>query len=268
MISEFITQYPPQIAESLFQVAGSVETIARNEYNSHGRYPYASVDKFYELVQPEMVKAGILIQPVEMMAVESEVDGQIIITLRYAFRFIHRSGIVYFNPEEQKEIKIRWGGPQTYGAAQSYVHKFYLRGLFTIATGDPDADAEKPEHNDRPERDGRRTSRPAERRQERRDRDERDDRRPPARKGDDAEDRHAGAGPHGIVFSVSGKLYTFKANEVAEKLEPLLADMFPIDREPWLKDNEGAMNELRQKNAPEWHRVKKLLEVPADGRGP
>ena len=41
----------------------------------------------------------------------------------------------------KRQVQVKATGPQSYASAQSYVHKYFLRQLFCIPTGEADADA-------------------------------------------------------------------------------------------------------------------------------
>jgi hypothetical protein len=60
---------------------------------------------------------------------------------------MHESGAL--GPSMRRSCALPINGPQTFGAAQSYIEKQFLRQVFKVPTGDRDAD-ETPQSDDAP----------------------------------------------------------------------------------------------------------------------
>jgi len=141
--------FPPEIAISILAVTKSVGMVAKAAYNEHGRYKFASVDAFLAVTNPACSEAGLIVQPVllkyEQDIIEStDAQGREkkrrILKFTYMMRLIHESGAIYEDDRNLRPIWIDYTGPQSFQIAESYVLKAFQRGLFQIATGDPEAD--------------------------------------------------------------------------------------------------------------------------------
>lgn len=141
---------PKEIATAIVTVMRGVGRVAQDAKNTHGGYAYTSTDAFLAAVNPACAEAGLIVVPIEMAnSLESvEVvsrDGKAttrrMTRMTFAFQLIHESGAVWMHPSDRRTVMVDHTGAQSYGAAQSYALKQFLRGLFLVATGDPDADA-------------------------------------------------------------------------------------------------------------------------------
>lgn len=143
---------PKEIAGAIVLVMRAVGKLAKDAKNAHGGYKYTSVDAFLEATNPACAEAGLIIKPVQLSC-ESDVlevwdkDGKSrmkrIMRFRYRFRLIHESGAMWTDPDDERTVVIDYNGPQTFQAAESFAEKAYMRTLFQIPTGDPDADAQE-----------------------------------------------------------------------------------------------------------------------------
>jgi hypothetical protein len=140
---------PDAIAAAIVKVMGAVRRLGKDETNRHGGYNYASVDKFYEAIGPLMADAGIIVIPFERSVSSSKrqtVDQQgraketSLLLIRYDLFIYHESGVGY--GPIPREIQVIESGAQSYGSAQSFVDKYFLRMLFKVPTGEKDADAD------------------------------------------------------------------------------------------------------------------------------
>jgi hypothetical protein len=138
---------PPAIAAAIVAVKKQVRQLGVDEDNKFAGYKYVSVDKFYATVGPIMAEAGLaLIIDETSSAIEisesTERDGKVKKTpwlfVQYSLSFLHESGAV--SAPMRRSLAMPINGPQTYGAAQSYIEKQFLRQVFKIPTGDKDAD--------------------------------------------------------------------------------------------------------------------------------
>jgi len=154
---------PPEIAKAIVAVNKQVKSLGKDANNPHGKYKYTSVDAFYEAIGPMMADAGLI-------AFTNEIETAITqrestddyghtkrsnwLTSQYEIMLYHESGVEW-GPIRRAMMVIA-SGPQAYGSGQSYVEKYFLRGLFKVPTGDGDADsherAELPARQQRPSR--------------------------------------------------------------------------------------------------------------------
>jgi len=138
---------PAPIAKAIIAVKMQVRQLGSDEKNEHGGYRYVSVDKFYERIGPLMAAAGLA-----LLIDETETDVRVSETTdrqgnlrrtpwlfaNYTLAFMHEDGSV--SQSMRRSLAMPITGPQSYGAAQSYVEKQFLRQIFKIPTGEKDAD--------------------------------------------------------------------------------------------------------------------------------
>ena len=131
---------PPAIAAAIVEVMAGVKALGSDERNTHGGYTYVSVDKFYDRIGKLMAGAGValLIDEVSTDVKASEKSGAPWLFAQYELRFLHKSGAL--SHPLRRSIALPINGPQTYGAAQSYIEKQFLRQVFKVPTGEKDAD--------------------------------------------------------------------------------------------------------------------------------
>jgi hypothetical protein len=136
---EVCNRMPASIAASIIAVKKQVRQIGTDERNEHGKYRYVSVDRFYERIGPMMAEAGIalLIDETDSEVKEGK-SGNPWLFAHYALAFMHEDGSV--SAPMRRSLAMPINGPQTYGAAQSYIEKQFLRQVFKIPTGEHDAD--------------------------------------------------------------------------------------------------------------------------------
>ena len=138
---------PPSIAQAIIAVKKQVRQLGSDERNEHAKYAYVSVDKFYERVGPMMATAGLALlidetsSGIEILE-STDRDGNLRkvpwLFAHYALSFMHEDGSV--SAPMRRSLAMPINGPQTYGAAQSYIEKQFLRQVFKIPTGEKDAD--------------------------------------------------------------------------------------------------------------------------------
>lgn len=138
---------PPEIAKSIVKVMGEVKKLSKDETNKHGGYKYVSVDQFFELVGRLMADAGIfdVVEEVESsIEIRETVDQygktkkSAWLSTKYEIFIYHESGAVYGPLHRQQQVAAT--GPQSYGASEAFVEKYFLRNLFKVSTGEKDAD--------------------------------------------------------------------------------------------------------------------------------
>jgi ERF superfamily protein len=142
------TGMPAEVAKAIIAVCKRVKTLGTDTRNEHAKYDYVSIDKFMETIGPLMAEAGLVLTQDEVSAEIKEQTrtdsrtGQPVVSgwlfVRYSFVLSHVSGAstmpVY------RSVALQALGPQSFGAAESYMLKRYLRGVFMVPTGDKDAD--------------------------------------------------------------------------------------------------------------------------------
>jgi hypothetical protein len=151
-----IEPMPPEIAGAIIQVMAEIGVLAHNAQNTHNQYAYASVDAFLAATNPLCAKHGLIVMPVQIGVQKEQVQSgdKILNVMDFSFQFLlaHKSGKTWMNPVDVRNVRLLWSGAQTSGMAQSYVQKQYMRGLFQIATGDKDADADEKLIDEAPKR--------------------------------------------------------------------------------------------------------------------
>jgi hypothetical protein len=130
---------PGDIATAIVAVMAKMKAIGYDDKNQHGGYKYVSVDKFYDMVGRVMAAENLFIVIDEVASdVREGAKGNPWLFARYELRFAHASGSV--SAPLRRSLAQPISGPQTFGSAQSYVEKQFLRQVFKIPTGEKDAD--------------------------------------------------------------------------------------------------------------------------------
>ena len=148
VISSIPPRMPPEIAGAIIRVMRGAKQLGFDERNQHGGYSYASIDKFLSAFNPLLADAGLLLL-IEELRVEYR-DGAVNDKGRttqwamphYEIWLAHESGAMW--GPLHRHLALPMTGPQTFGAAESYVQKRLLRGLFMVPTGEKDADETSP----------------------------------------------------------------------------------------------------------------------------
>lgn len=136
-----LTSMPKDIASAIVEVKSQVRAIGYDDKNPHGGYSYVSVDKFYDRLGVIMAKAGLFVLMDEITSdVKEGASGKPWLFVRYEIRFAHASGAL--SHPVHRSLAQPISGPQSFGAAQSYIEKQFLRQVFKVPTGEKDADAE------------------------------------------------------------------------------------------------------------------------------
>lgn len=141
---------PPEVAGALCKVMAGIKRLHRSDTNKFQDYKYTSADDFFEAVGPIMAEAGLLIIPQQVgysirqmvTAAKSGDRVRLVLMLHFDFYLAHSSGALWSMPL-RRTINTEAGGPQTWGSAQTYAIKQFLRALLLIPTGDADADADE-----------------------------------------------------------------------------------------------------------------------------
>lgn len=141
MASDLENPINADLAKALIELKKTVQSVAKDAKNEHGKYQYASIDDFYLMFREVSAEAGIFVDQTEVSCelVEGEnSQGKATASLKfvYDFTFLHESGARH--GPFRRTIYVSQATAQSCGAAQSYAKKYFLRGEFEIATGDDD----------------------------------------------------------------------------------------------------------------------------------
>lgn len=143
-MDDHLMPMPPAIAKAIIQIKKTVTTLGADQRNDHGKYPYVTVDKFYDIIGRKMASEGLALVIDETAAeVRDGKSGNPWLFTQYSMAFVHESGAM--SPPMRRSCALPISGPQAFGAAQSYIEKQFLRQVFKIPTGEQDADAVAPE---------------------------------------------------------------------------------------------------------------------------
>ena len=133
---------PPEIAASQIEAMKAITKISKDARNEQGRYNYATVDQVYDDLRPILAEAGInpISFPVSSKIVARPGRQGDNNWLDAAFDIVvyHKSGALF--EAGRHYVSVIFTGPQSSGAAKSFVMKYFLRDWLKIATGDLDAD--------------------------------------------------------------------------------------------------------------------------------
>lgn len=162
-----LPEIPAPIAKAMGEVNRQVRRLKRDGDNKAQGFKFASIDAFLETVGGWCADAGLIIVPEEVEANRvvigtfknryGEEKDEVVLRCVYRFWLIHESGVIWQHPMLRR-IELQALGAQSYGSAESYVLKRFLRALFKVPTGDaldpasdvadPDAQPRKPARGD------------------------------------------------------------------------------------------------------------------------
>lgn len=150
-VTESPRAMPAAVAAAIVAVKKQVKQLGHDDSNKHGGYPFVSVDKFYAIIGKLMADAGLalLIDETATEVRSSDKTGNPWLFVQYDLAFMHESGAMSHPLHRSCALPIN--GPQTYGAAQSYIEKQFLRQVFKVPTGEKDADTTE-QNEDAPQR--------------------------------------------------------------------------------------------------------------------
>lgn len=136
---------PGSIVKAIAAVQSHVDAIAKKNVNQFGKYKYVSADDIYAHLTNKLAEIGLVILPIEITPVETkmvETSKGPKQHAKFHYGFVLCVGDdTYFDPRLSRSMFIEVTGSQTYQAAESYLQKTFLRGLFKIPTGDLDLDS-------------------------------------------------------------------------------------------------------------------------------
>lgn len=127
----------PEIAAAICTVMKKVRRLEKDDKNKFDNYNFTSVDRFFEFVNPLMAEAGLMVHYDETgQEYYTNKKESLWMRSRFAIYLCHESGAMAgpFN----RTVAVPMTGAQSYGSAQSYALKQFLRATFLIPTGEKD----------------------------------------------------------------------------------------------------------------------------------
>lgn len=133
---------PEKISKSLHDIQNKAQRLVHDSKNTHQKYSFVSIDKYYEYIRPLLNEHHLMIIPNE---VESQLsDSGKTLKVIFEFHILHKDGEMWQFPIK-RTVYIPFHGAQTCGSALSYADKFIIRTLFKISTGE-ESDVETKEN--------------------------------------------------------------------------------------------------------------------------
>lgn len=133
----------PEIAASIMYVKAGIAQLGFDERNDHGKYSYASVDKFYTAIRPLETEAGITwLLDETSFDIRAGDSGKGWVFVQYDAWVMHKGGATW--GPLRRHLAAPVTGPQTFGALESYARKALARGLYMVPTGEKDGDDTAP----------------------------------------------------------------------------------------------------------------------------
>ena len=141
-----------QLLTAIAKAMSEVTRLAKSEKNTEQKYSFASVDDFLSMAGPICAKNGIIIDMDESGCEPFERQGKYgpsyWVKVTFEITVWHVSGESL--PKRKRTVEVIRTGAQSFGSAQSYALKQFLRALLMIPTGDPDVADTTPEATGRP----------------------------------------------------------------------------------------------------------------------
>ena len=138
---------PPKVAKAVNAVMAEVPKLDRSEHNTHGNYNFTSIDGFLEALRPLCAQHGLIIsqdeEAFELKQTQNKKGESVTwLVVTYRYTLIHSSGETWACLPTRTIMVNASMGPQSFGAAQSYSLKQYMRSLFQVATCEPEVDSD------------------------------------------------------------------------------------------------------------------------------
>ena len=125
-----------KIVSAIAACIGSIGKIAKDNLNQHQKYKFASIDDFLVVTGKACSEHGLIVLQDEVSREIIENKSSSWLSFEFSFVVMHESG-EEFGPFK-RTVAVPWHGAQSFGSAQSYALKQFMRSLFQIATGDQD----------------------------------------------------------------------------------------------------------------------------------
>lgn len=133
-----------EILKAIVKTRKDLGTLGKGDFNPHGGYKYVSIDKYYEHVAAAAAKNGlcwVLYQ--ESLTMQPGIGKTGAIVVEYSLSMLHESGVA-IKDFARASVVHPIQGAQTVGSAMSYADKMFMRQIFSVRTGEEDADATNP----------------------------------------------------------------------------------------------------------------------------
>lgn len=135
-----MTEERKDILAALAKATGEIKRISKDSRNKEQNYDFASVDDFLAMVGPIYATNGLTADIDEESVTDFERQGKYNLTswlrVRFTITVWHSSG--QSMPPRHRTVEVIRTGAQSFGSAQSYALKQFLRALHMIPTGDKD----------------------------------------------------------------------------------------------------------------------------------
>lgn len=130
----------PQLYAAIAKAMGEVKHVTKDSRNKEQNYNFASVDDFLGMTGPICAANGLSVMMDEDEVLDFERQGKYNIVhwlrIRFSITVYHASGET--TAPVKRTVEVIRTGAQSFGSAQSYALKQFLRALFQISTGDAD----------------------------------------------------------------------------------------------------------------------------------
>ena len=124
------------IVSAIAACIGSIGKLSKASLNQHQKYKFTSIDDFLAATGKACCEHGLIILQDELKREVIENNSSSWLSFEFSFLVVHESG-EQFGPFK-RSVAVPWHGAQSFGSAQSYALKQFMRSLFQIATGDQD----------------------------------------------------------------------------------------------------------------------------------
>ena len=132
---------PNPIFRAIVATTQAVSKIGKSEFNKHQAYKYVPIDDYYEHVASVAADNGLSWVLVEdSFELLPTVGKQGSVKVSYRALMFHQDSPDFMEFSKLTIIHPHQGA-QTLGSAISYADKCWMRQIFKVATGEPDADA-------------------------------------------------------------------------------------------------------------------------------
>jgi hypothetical protein len=135
-------------AKAIRDASEEIGVLIRHDRNNFAKYNFVGIDQFYELVATTARKHGINWNFDEDSRPESANGGEsVLVTYRVHMWWTDETVIENYPAFRTITVLHPLNGPQTFMSMESYAQKIFMRGLFKVSTGEPDADSVDPTTN-------------------------------------------------------------------------------------------------------------------------
>lgn len=140
-----------EVFSAINKAAKAMPSLKKGDRNTHGGYNFVSIDDYYEkcarVAHDNGLSWTIRETGSDIESVGNKVQGGVTIPtlalkVSYEFDLMHENGVVihgFFSASVLHPLQ----GAQTAGSAMSYASKLFMRNVFTVVTGEGDADDSK-----------------------------------------------------------------------------------------------------------------------------